>query len=259
MFTKSFNAWLDQRAYAWSGKFTSKDEIGGFILRHTQRGTNIGKVLNKLKLDFSPEYRCYEEQYWEGQRMKIIQEGVLAFNVQEYIPRVSFTSDPLVIADAYRNIWSCMTDGAEEMGEFLTYDLLVAQGIQLATYTHRDEIVGRCIVNVATQGRCEVYSKIGGQEFTAALTEMGFSPESLTVSHLKYPQGKWIPYLDEIGGQDFIRCRIAGNEEWCFVMPEGGNYSQEAYERIQRIIPGFDGDLEYYDEIESDEWIELKA
>jgi hypothetical protein len=246
MITRCFESWLDQRKYAWSGRFATKDEITSFILGHTSRGTGIGKVLSKLKLDFSPEYSMFLSEYHESKRLSIIQEGVLAFNAARYVPQVSFTDDPNVVAETYKSIYSCMTNHADQMAEFLTHPLLLSQGIRLATYTHRGEIVARCVVNLHEQSRNEVYSIICGQEFEMALKELGFRDDALTVSHLKLPHG-WVPYMDEIGADGFVKCRIADNEDWCFIVPEDNVRYKEVTRRVRRIVPDFSGGLEWYD------------
>ena len=257
MITRCFDRWLDQYKSCWADKFQSKEQITEFVLHHHQHGTKIGKILNILKLDFSTEVAVYQPDFHEKLKIMIVQEGVVAFDAVKFIPRVGFTVDSTVIADAYKNIYSCMTDGAEDMGQFLSDKLLVEQGIRLATYHHKDHIVGRAIVNQFNQSYNGVYAcnQTFGLQFEMALRELGFDGNRLTLSHLKLPHG-WLPHMDEIGAcEEFTQCRIASNEEWCFIVPNEEFCYEEALRRVRRIIPDFMGEIECKDD--SDEWVSL--
>jgi hypothetical protein len=207
MFTKSFESWLEQ--HNLYTPYYGAEELKAAIVPHLERGTGIGKILKKLK--------------WRGALLvehchnldKIIQEGVIAFNAMEYVPNVEITGDKDVIEDAYRNILSCMTNGATQVAEFLTHYELVDQGIRLATYTHRSEVVGRAIVNIRTKGMCGVYSKISELEFCTALDEMGYLPAEYAGGVFvgcKLPWITWDMYLDEAA----CKYRLKG-EDWWFI------------------------------------------
>lgn len=214
MFTKSFDAWLEDNAYAWTRKFDSKDAISKFISEHTARGTKIGRVLAKMKLNWQfpqlPDHIINENE--------VIQEGVLAFNAREYVSKVELVSDAATVSEAYKNIKSCMTKCHEEMAQFLTDDLLIEQGIRLAVYRHKDEVVGRCIVNTTTQGMLPIYSSVGTQEFGIVLQELGYLPDEYTKGVFvgtKLPWSTCNIYFDETGGS-FTMYRIV-DEEWWFI------------------------------------------
>ena len=218
MFTKSFDDWLDEHEYAWLRDFNNKQEIVEFISQHLQRGTRIGKVLSKMKLDFSLPKMAGLTYDFSPNPAEVLQKGVIAFNAREYVAKVELVSDTATVSEAYKNIRSCMTKCHEDMAQFLTDDLLIEQGIRLAVYRHKDEVVGRCIVNTTTQGMLPIYSSVGTQEFGVALQELGYLPDEYTKGVFvgtKLPWSTCNIYFDETGGS-FTMYRIV-DEEWWFI------------------------------------------
>lgn len=233
MFTKSFDRWMDKNQYAWFPQFEDNEALGSFICKHTKRGTRVGKVLTKLKLDCDSF---------------TIQQGVIAWNAMQYVPHIEIVSDSATIQDAYTQVYSCMTKNSCEMATFLSHPLLVEQGVRLAIYRHNGQITGRTLVNVHSHAMLPLYTTGNMLEFYMGLQELDLVDvqESCArvLSDKMLPLTGFLPYLDEFGGH----CHFAKDpsKEWCFGWPEG-EWSGEAIVNAlqQRIkIGSFDVNIE---------------
>lgn len=218
MTTKSFDRWLEKNQYAWYPEFEDAETLTRFICKHTDRGTRIGKVLTKLKLDCDAF---------------TIQQGVIAWNATQYVPQIEIVSDKNTIQEAYTDVYSCMTDNAELMAEFLSHPLLVKQGVCLAIYRQHGRITGRCVVDVHNRGMLPIYSSGNLLEFQCGLEELGFievQGNIRVLSNKKLPLTEFIPYLDEFGNH----CHFARspNEDWYFGFPDSYNNHEELVAEI---------------------------
>jgi hypothetical protein len=218
MITKSFNAWLDKNQYAWYPEYEDAKAIAQFIRKHTDRGTRIGKVLTKMKLDCDAF---------------TIQQGVIAWNAAQYVPQIEIVSDRATIQEAYTDVYSCMTRNAELMAEFLSHSLLMEQGVRMAIYRQHGRITGRCLVDIHNKGMLSIYSNGNLLEFHSGLEELGYMEvhgDIRVLSNKKLPLTEFIPYLDEFGNHcEFAR---GPNAEWCFAFPDGYNNREEMLAKL---------------------------
>lgn len=202
MITKSFNKWLERNQYAWFPQFEDVEEISKHIFKYTDRGTRVGKVLTKLKLDCDSF---------------TIQQGVIAWNAMQYVPHIEIVSDSATIQDAYTQVYSCMTKNSCEMATFLSDPLLVEQGVRLAVYRQHERITGRCLVDINNKGMLPIYSNGNLLEFHSGLEELGFvevHEDVRVLSNKKLPITEFIPYLDEFGS--YCHFARSPNEDWYF-------------------------------------------
>jgi hypothetical protein len=234
MISKSFSAWLDRNQYAWYPQFEDVEEISSFIWKHTSRGTRIGKVLTKMKLEDCDSFT--------------IQQGVLAWNATQYIPNIEIVDDVTTIQDAYTQVYSCMTKSADDMATFLSHPLLIEQGVRVAVYRHNGHITGRCIVNMHKHSMLSLYTNGNMLEFQIGMEELGFMnvQESCNrvLSDKMLPLTGFLPYLDEFGGH----CHFAKDpsKEWCFGWPEGACTKEAILGHITKRIEigGFDVNMD---------------
>lgn len=213
MFTKSFLIWLERNQYAWFPKFKDVEAISSFVLEHTTRGTRVGKVLNKLKLDCDAF---------------TIQCGVLAWNATQYVPQIEIIEDVATVQEAYTEVYSCMTDNAKGMATFLCHPLLHGQGLRLAVYRQHGRITGRCLVDIYNKRMLTIYASGNLLEFRSGLEELGYMEVEgniRVISNKMLPMTGFLPYLDEFGGH----CYFAKDQskDWCFAWPDGC-WSKEA-------------------------------
>jgi hypothetical protein len=228
MMTKSFNTWLEKNQYAWFPQFEDCEAITSFIYKHTSRGTRVGKVLTKMKLDCDAF---------------TIQQGVVAWNAPQYVPQIEIVNDYATIQEAYTEVYSCMTKNAELMAEFLSHPLLVEQGVRVAIYRQHGRITGRCLVDIGNKGMLPIYSSGNLLEFHAGLEELGFIDVGngiRVLSNKKLPMTGFLPYLDEYGNH----CEFAKDPEayWCFSYPDGEDRVENIQQRIE--IGHFDVHME---------------
>lgn len=218
MITKSFDRWLERNQYAWYPEFEDSEAIASFILKHTERGTRIGKVLTKLKLDCDAF---------------TIQQGVIAWNASQFVPQIEIVSDCATIQEAYTDVYSCMTDNAVLMAEFLSHPLLMEQGVRVAIYRQHGRITGRCLVDIHNKGMLPIYSSGNLLEFHSGLEELGFVEvhgDIRVLSNKRLPLTEFIPYLDEFGSY----CHFARSldKEWCFGFQDSYNNREEMLAKI---------------------------
>lgn len=218
MITKSFDRWLERNPYAWYPEFEDDEAIASFICKHTKRGTRIGKVLTKMKLDCDAF---------------TIQQGVIAWNAAQYVPQIEVVSDCATIQETYTDVHSYMTDNAERMAEFLSHPLLVEQEVRVAIYRQHGRITGRCLVDIHNKGMLPIYSSGNLLEFHSGLEELGFVEvhgDIRVLSNKKLPLTEFIPYLDEFGGC----CHFARSpdEDWYFAFQDSYNNREELIAKI---------------------------
>lgn len=217
--SKSFIQWMERYQYTWFPQFEDCEELTHFILKHTSRGTRIGKVLNKLKLEDCDAFT--------------LQQGVIAWNAPQYMPQVEIVSDMETILEAYTDVYSCMTKNAHAMAVFLSHPMLVEQGLRVALYRQHGRITARCLVDVNSMGMLPIYSNGNMLEFHMGLTELGFTPvcgDIRVLSNKRLPVTEFIPYLDEFGGHCYFA--KSPNENWCFGFPEGFMSHEELLSKL---------------------------
>lgn len=234
MISKSFNAWLEQHQYAWFPQFQDVEEISTFILKHTSRGTRIGKVLTKMKLEDCDSFT--------------IQQGVIAWNATQYVPQIEIVDNLDTIRQAYTKVCSCMTKDADSMATFLSHPLLLEQGVRVAVYCQHGEITGRCIVNIYNHSMLPRYTTGNALEFQMGLQELGFTDvkESChqVLSDKMLPLTGFLPYLDEFDGY----CNFAKDpsKNWCYGWPDGSWKPEDVVRSITKRIEicGFDVNMD---------------